>query len=111
MTCGDTVAQWVPPTLGSVYSGTIGSAAGDTAIVAVFSPLTNLAVTTIGGVPHTGVWILLGSSLVWTAALNGSSYTFQVSGSTCSTGRVQVADGGVADPFGSGWPAHVEKVL
>jgi len=112
MTCGDTRAQWVPAITGSVYSGTIASDGGDLPIYVVLLPAGQVAVTTIDGIAHTGVWAFLyGNTLGWTAALNGSSYTCYVTATTCDSGRVTVADGSGTDSFQNGRAVHLEKIL
>jgi hypothetical protein len=108
MACGDTSGQWVP-LLGSVFSGMITDS--DTSVVAVFAQTDNVAATLVGGVPLVGVWQFQDGSLAWTAQTEGISYSFQVSPSTCASGKVTVADGGVGDSFNVGHPFTMSRVL
>ena len=108
MTCGDTSAQWVP-LLGSAWTGSITDSS--TAVEVILVQAENLATTVVGEIPLVGVWAFSGGQLTWTAATEGISYTFTVSATTCASGKVTVANGGVGDSFGVGHPFTMSRVL
>jgi len=108
MTCGDTSAQWVPA-LGSAWTGEITDSS--TAVEAIFVQLDSAVASVVDGVPLVGVWDFVDGQLTWTAATEGISYRFTVTATTCSGGKVTVADGGVGDSFGAGHPFTMSRAL
>lgn len=97
--CGDTVAQWVDPTLGSAWSGTVGG----TSFTAVHTNAANASATVVSGLSGTGLgtWTKP-AGLLWTATVAGVwFYRFEVGAISCSGGKVTEAGGGATDYFGN----------
>lgn len=96
--CGDTTAEWVDPSLGSAWSGTLD---GSTPFTAVLSPEAlgvRPAVSIVSGLSGTGAgtWVhdyntrWIATALLW-------EYRFEVSASACSGGAVTEAAGAATD--------------
>lgn len=91
--CGDTAAQWVDPTSGSAWSGTIGS----NSFTAVMVPTLSAAATVIMPNSGAGTWVY-DYSFRWTASAAGVwEYRFEVGPASCSGGQVTAAGGGATD--------------
>lgn len=95
--CGDTTAEWVDPTLGSAWSGTLD---GNTAFTAVFAPEllgVRAAATVIVVQSGAGTWVH-DYDTRWTASLAGVwDYHFEVTPSACTGGNVTAAAGAAVD--------------
>lgn len=97
-TCGDTAAEWVDPTLGSAWSGTVNGQN----LTVVHTNVSNASVTVVNGLTGTG----LGSwgkiyGFIWSADALLWSYRFEVNAISCSGGQVTSAGGGAQDALGN----------
>ena len=91
--CGDTAAEWVDPTLGSAWSGTLDTSA----MTVVLTPALNLAATVVITQSGAGTWVH-DYDTRWTASAAGIwDYHFEVTASSCSGGKVTAASGGATD--------------
>lgn len=97
--CGDTVAEWVDPLLGSAWSGTVGASS----FTAVHTSVLNASVTAVSGLTGTGLgtWAKP-HNLGWTASAAGIWFLrFEMSPDACAGGKVTAASGGASDAFGN----------
>jgi hypothetical protein len=94
MTCGDAGNAWVPSSLGSAWSGTVG----EDSLTATFESLLNAAATMVGLIPGAGTWSKNNDGFHWTAALEGYTWHFLMHAEACNeNGDVTAAIGTAVD--------------
>lgn len=112
-TCGDTTAEWVDPTSGSAWSGTLDGSTGFTAVLAPEVLGVRAAATVVSGLAGTGAgtWIH-DYNTRWTATAAGVwEYRFEVSASSCSGGIVDAAAGAATDSLNTVHYVLMDRML
>lgn len=97
--CGDTTAEWVDPTLGSTWSGTMDDTTSFTLVLVPELLGVRAAATVVSGLTGTGAgtWVH-DFDTRWTATVAGVwSFRFEVGAVDCSGGDVTAAAGAATD--------------
>lgn len=92
MSCGDAANSWVPTLVPSVWSGTVDS----DSLVVTFANVSHLTVSLVGAIPGVGTWSKDSSGFHWVVALEGISWSFDVTPEACSVNGDVTAAVGIA---------------